>query len=388
MNGKPLIYLDNAATTQKPQVVIDSIVNHLTQTNANVHRGVYALSQLATDHFEKTRSIVKDFINADSIREIIFTKGATEAINLVASSYGELALSEHDEIILTIMEHHANIIPWQEIAKKKGCVIKVVPISEDGTLDMAIYASLFTEKTKFVSMVWISNAIGVENPIKQCIDIAHDHNVPILIDASQAVLHKKIDVLSLDCDFLVFSGHKVYGPSGTGILYGKSAYLDIMPPYQTGGDMIRKVSFEKTTFADLPSKFEAGTPNIEGFIGLGAAIEFLQKLNIDDIANHEKELLSHAFKLIENKEYINIIGYNGTNVSALSFMMNGVHPHDIASLLDRNGIAVRAGHHCAHPLMQFYGVNSTTRISFALYTTKEEVEQCIEALDSIYSLFQ
>ena len=388
MNGKPLIYLDNAATTQKPQVVIDAIVNHLTQTNANVHRGVYALSQLATDHFEKTRSVVKDFVNADSIREIIFTKGATEAINLVASSYGEYALSEHDEIILTIMEHHANIIPWQEIAKKKGCVIKVVPISEDGTLDMAIYASLFTEKTKFVSMVWISNAIGVENPIKECIDIAHDYNVPILIDASQAVLHKKIDVQSLDCDFLVFSGHKVYGPSGTGILYGKSTYLDKMPPYQTGGDMIRKVSFEKTTFADLPSKFEAGTPNIEGFIGLGAAIEFLQKLNIDDIANHERELLSHAFKLIENKEYINIIGYNGTNVSALSFMMNGVHPHDIASLLDRNGIAVRAGHHCAHPLMQFYGVNSTTRISFALYTTKEEVEQCIDALDAIYSLFQ
>lgn len=388
MNGKPLIYLDNAATTQKPQVVIDAIVNHLTQTNANVHRGVYALSQLATDHFEKTRSVIKDFINADSIREIIFTKGATEAINLVASSYGEYALSEHDEIILTIMEHHANIVPWQEIAKKKGCVIKVVPISEDGTLDMDIFASLFTEKTKFVSMVWISNAIGVENPIKQCIDIAHDHNIPILIDASQAVLHKKIDVQSLDCDFLVFSGHKVYGPSGTGILYGKSTYLDKMPPYQTGGDMIRKVSFEKTTFADLPSKFEAGTPNIEGFIGLGAAIEFLQKLNIDNIANHERELLSHAFKLIENKEYINIIGYNGTNVSALSFMMNGVHPHDIASLLDRNGIAVRAGHHCAHPLMQFYGVNSTTRISFALYTTKEEVELCIDALDAIYTLFQ
>jgi cysteine desulfurase/selenocysteine lyase len=388
MNGKPLIYLDNAATTQKPQVVIDAIVNHLSKTNANVHRGVYELSQLATDHFEKTRSVVKDFINADSIREIIFTKGATEAINLVASSYGEYALSEHDEIILTIMEHHANIIPWQEIAKKKGCVIKVVPISVDGTLDLDIYASLFTEKTKFVSMVWISNAIGVENPIKQCIDIAHDNNVPILIDASQAVLHKKIDVQSLDCDFLVFSGHKVYGPSGTGILYGKSTYLDKMPPYQTGGDMIRKVSFEKTTFADLPSKFEAGTPNIEGFIGLGAAIEFLQKLNIDDIANHERELLSHAFKLIENKEYINIIGYNGTNVSALSFMMNGVHPHDIASLLDRNGIAVRAGHHCAHPLMQFYGVNSTTRISFALYTTKEEVEQCIDELDAIYSLFQ
>ena len=388
MNGKPLIYLDNAATTQKPQVVIDAIVNHLTQTNANVHRGVYALSQLATDHFEKTRSVVKDFINADSIREIIFTKGATEAINLVASSYGEYALSEHDEIILTIMEHHANIIPWQEIAKKKGCIIKVVPISENGTLDLDIYASLFTEKTKFVSMVWISNAIGVENPIKQCIDIAHDHNVPILIDASQAVQHKKIDVQSLDCDFLVFSGHKVYGPSGTGILYGKSKYLDKMPPYQTGGDMIRKVSFEKTTFADLPSKFEAGTPNIEGFIGLGAAIEYLQKFNIDDITNHERELLSHAFKLIENKEYINIIGYNGTNVSALSFMMKDVHPHDIASLLDRNGIAVRAGHHCAHPLMQFYGVNSTTRISFALYTTKEEVEQCIDALDAIFTLFQ
>ncbi len=388
MNGQPLIYLDNAATTQKPQVVIDAIVNHLTNTNANVHRGVYSLSQLATDHFEKTRSVVKDFINADSISEIIFTKGATEAINLVASSYGEYALTEHDEIILTIMEHHANIIPWQEIAKKKGCIIKVVPISVDGTLDLDTYSSLFNDKTKFVSMVWISNAIGVENPIKQCIDIAHNNNVPILIDASQAAQHKKIDVQSLDCDFLVFSGHKVYGPSGTGILYGKSTYLDKMPPYQTGGDMIRKVTFEKTTFADLPSKFEAGTPNIEGFIGLGAAIEFLQKLNIDDIANHESELLSHAFKLIENKEYLNIIGYNGTNVSALSFMMNGVHPHDIASLLDRNGIAVRAGHHCAHPLMQFYGVNSTIRMSFALYTTKQEVEQCINALDSIYTLFQ
>lgn len=388
MNGKPLIYLDNAATTQKPQVVIDSIVNHLTNTNANVHRGVYALSQLATDHFERTRSLVKDFINASSVGEIIFTKGATEAINLVASSFGEYAFSEHDEIILTIMEHHANIIPWQEIAKKKGCIIKVVPISVDGTLDMDTYASLFNKSTRFVSMVWISNAIGVENPIKQCIDIAHDHNVPILIDASQAVQHKKIDVQALDCDFLVFSGHKVYGPSGTGILYGKSTYLDKMPPYQTGGDMIRKVTFERTTFADLPSKFEAGTPNIEGFIGLGAAIEFLKNQNIDDIASHERELLSHTMDLIENKEYIKVIGYNGTNVSAISFVMNGVHPHDIASLLDRNGIAVRAGHHCAHPLMQFYGVNSTIRVSFALYTTKEEVEQCIDALDSIYNLFQ
>jgi cysteine desulfurase/selenocysteine lyase len=258
----------------------------------------------------------------------------------------------------------------------------------DGTLDLDTYSSLFNDKTKFVSMVWISNAIGVENPIKQCIDIAHDHNVPILIDASQAVQHKKIDVQSLDCDFLVFSGHKVYGPSGTGILYGKSTYLDKMPPYQTGGDMIRKVTFEKTTFADLPSKFEAGTPNIEGFVGLGAAIEFLKKQNIEDIARHERELLSHSMNLIKNKEYIKVIGYNGTNVSAISFMMDGVHPHDIASLLDRNGIAVRAGHHCAHPLMQFYGVNSTIRMSFALYTTKQEVEQCINALDSIYTLFQ
>ena len=388
MNGKPLVYLDNAATTQKPQMVIDAIIKHLTTTNANVHRGVYALSQQATDQFEKTRETIKQFINARSLSEIIFTKGATEAINLVASSYGEYAFSEGDEIILTIMEHHANIIPWQEIAKKKGCSLKVVPIQENGTLDMEVFASYFSEKTAFVSMVWVSNAIGVENPIQQCIALAHAHDVPILIDASQAIQHKTIDVQSLDCDFLVFSGHKVYGPTGTGILYGKSVLLENMPPYQTGGDMIRKVTFEKTTFADLPSKFEAGTPNIEGFIGLGAAIEFLRSQDMEAIARHERELMNYAYTLIEQKDYINLIGYNGTNVSALSFMMKGVHPHDIASLLDQKGIAVRAGHHCAHPLMHFYGVNSTTRMSFALYSTKAEIEACIQALDEIYSLFQ
>lgn len=388
MNGKPLVYLDNAATTQKPQVVIDAIINHFTTTNANVHRGVYALSQQATDRFEKTRDIVRQFLNARSLSEIIFTKGATESINLIASSYGEYAFSEGDEIILTILEHHANIIPWQEIAKKKGCSIKVVPIQENGTLDMEVFASYFSERTAFVSMVWVSNAIGVENPIQQCIALAHAHNVPILIDASQAVQHKNIDVQSLDCDFLVFSGHKVYGPTGTGILYGKSKYLEKMPPYQTGGDMIRKVTFEKTTFADLPSKFEAGTPNIEGFIGLGAAIEFLQKQGLECIAQHERELMQYALSLIEQKDFIKMIGFNGTNVSAISFMIPGVHPHDIASLLDQKGIAVRAGHHCAHPLMHYYGVNSTTRMSFALYSTKEEIAICIQALDEIHSLFQ
>lgn len=388
MNGKPLVYLDNAATTQKPQLVIDAIINHFTTTNANVHRGVYALSQQSTDRFEKTRDTVRQFLNARSLSEIIFTKGATESINLIASSYGEYAFSEGDEIILTIMEHHANIIPWQEIAKKKGCSIKVVPIQENGTLDMEVFASYFSERTAFVSMVWVSNAIGVENPIQQCIALAHAHNVPILIDASQAVQHKNIDVQSLDCDFLVFSGHKVYGPTGTGILYGKSKYLEKMPPYQTGGDMIRKVTFEKTTFADLPSKFEAGTPNIEGFIGLGAAIEFLQKQGLESIARHERELMQYALSLIEQKDFIKMIGYNGTNVSAISFMMTGVHPHDIASLLDQKGIAVRAGHHCAHPLMHYYGVNSTTRMSFALYSTKEEIEICIQALDEIHRLFQ
>lgn len=388
MNGKPLVYLDNAATTQKPQLVIDAIINHFTKTNANVHRGVYALSQQATDRFEKTRDTVRQFLNAGSLSEIIFTKGATESINLVASSYGEYAFSEGDEIILTIMEHHANIIPWQEIAKKKACSIKVVPIQENGTLDMEVFASYFSERTAFVSMVWVSNAIGVENPIQQCIALAHAHNVPILIDASQAVQHKNIDVQSLDCDFLVFSGHKVYGPTGTGILYGKSKFLEKMPPYQTGGDMIRKVTFEKTTFADLPSKFEAGTPNIEGFIGLGAAIEYLQKQGLERIAQHERELMQYALSLIEEKDFIKMIGHNGTNVSAISFMMAGVHPHDIASLLDQKGIAVRAGHHCAHPLMHYYGVNSTTRMSFALYSTKEEIEICIQALDDIHRLFQ
>ncbi len=388
MNGKSLVYLDNAATTQKPQVVIDAIIKHLTTTNANVHRGVYALSQQATDHFEKTREIIRQFLNARSLSEIIFTKGATESINLVASSYGDYAFSEGDEIILTIMEHHANIIPWQEIAKKKGCSIKVVPIQENGTLDMEVFASYFSEKTAFVSMVWVSNAIGVENPIHECIALAHAHDVPILIDASQAVQHKNIDVQSLDCDFLVFSGHKVYGPTGTGILYGKTKFLEKMPPYQTGGDMIRKVTFDKTTFADLPSKFEAGTPNIEGFIGLGAAVEFLQKQELDSIAQHERELMQYAISLIQQKEFIKMIGYNGTNVSAISFMMTGVHPHDIASLLDQKGIAVRAGHHCAHPLMHFYGVNSTTRMSFALYSTKKEIESCIQALDEIHGIFQ
>lgn len=388
MNEKPLVYLDNAATTQKPQVVIDAIVNHLTKSNANVHRGVYALSQKATDQYEHTRETVRQFLNAESLSEIIFTKGATESINLIASSYGEYAFSEGDEIILTIMEHHANIIPWQEIAKKKGCIIKVVPIAQNGTLNMDIFSSYFSEKTAFVSMVWISNAIGVENPIQECIALAHAHDVPILIDASQAVQHKSIDVQSLDCDFLVFSGHKLYGPTGTGILYGKSKFLEKMPPYQTGGDMIRKVTFEKTTFADLPSKFEAGTPNIEGFIGLGAAIEYVRTQDINAIALHERELMEYAYSSLYSKKHIKMIGYNGTNVSAISFIIDGVHPHDIASLLDRKGIAVRAGHHCAHPLMQFYGVNSTTRISFAMYSTKEEIDLSIQALDEIHAMFQ
>lgn len=387
VNGYPLTYLDNAATTQKPKVVINSISNHYATFNANVHRGVYELSRKATDAYENARFLIQRFINASSPSEVIFTKSATESINLVASSYGELFLSEGDEILLTVLEHHANIIPWQQIAKKRGCIIRVVPIHEDGTLDLEMFRQLLTEKTKFVSMVWISNAIGVENPIHECISIAHERGVPILIDASQAVLHKQIDVQDLDCDFLVFSGHKVYGPSGTGILYGKSSLLNSMPPYQTGGDMIKKVTFEHTTFADLPSKFEAGTPNIEGFIGLGAAIEFLENQGIDRIAVHERELMNHAVQILANQSFVKIIGYNGTNVSALSFTMSNAHPHDIAGILDTKGICVRAGHHCAHPLMQFYKVPSTTRMSFAMYTTKEEVETCIKSLEEVHHLF-
>lgn len=387
IHDRPLVYLDNAATTQKPSAVIQSISEYYSTINANVHRGVYAISQQATDLFENTRETVRKYIGATSTSEIIFTKSATESINLVASSYGDIHFKHDDEIILTMMEHHANIIPWQEISKKKGCKIKVVPIHQDGTLDIETYRSLFTSKTKFVSMVWVSNAIGVENPITEFIRIAHDHNVPILIDASQRIQHANIDVQKIDCDFLVFSGHKAYGPSGTGILYGKERLLEHMPPYQSGGDMIKKVTFETTTFADLPSKFEAGTPNIEGFIGLGTALNYVQSIGLDDIAKHEAILMNYAINALKSLDFISIIGYNGTNVSAISFVMNGVHPHDIASILDKKGICVRAGHHCAHPLMQFYKVPSTTRISFAMYSTVDEIDACIRELKEIYSLF-
>ena len=387
IHDHPLVYLDNAATTQKPSAVIQSISEYYSTINANVHRGVYTISQQATDLFENTRETVRKYIGATSTSEIIFTKSATESINLVASSYGEIHFKHDDEIILTMMEHHANIIPWQEISKKKGCKIKVVPIHQDGTLDIETYRSLFTSKTKFVSMVWVSNAIGVENPITEFIRIAHDHNVPILIDASQRIQHANIDVQKIDCDFLVFSGHKAYGPSGTGILYGKERLLEHMPPYQSGGDMIKKVTFEKTSFADLPSKFEAGTPNIEGFIGLGTALNYVQSIGLDAIAKHESILMNYAINALKSLDFISIIGYNGTNVSAISFVMNGVHPHDIASILDKKGICVRAGHHCAHPLMQFYKVPSTTRISFAMYSTVDEIDACIRELKEIYSLF-
>lgn len=387
IHDRPLVYLDNAATTQKPSAVIQSISEYYSTINANVHRGVYTISQQATDLFENTRETVRKYIGATSTSEIIFTKSATESINLVASSYGEIHFKHDDEIILTMMEHHANIIPWQEISKKKGCKIKVVPIHQDGTLDIETYRSLFTSKTKFVSMVWVSNAIGVENPITEFIRIAHDHNVPILIDASQRIQHANIDVQKIDCDFLVFSGHKAYGPSGTGILYGKERLLEHMPPYQSGGDMIKKVTFETTTFADLPSKFEAGTPNIEGFIGLGTALNYVQSIGLDDIAKHEAILMNYAINALKSLDFISIIGYNGTNVSAISFVMNGVHPHDIASILDKKGICVRAGHHCAHPLMQYYKVPSTTRISFAMYSTVDEIDACIRELKEIYSLF-
>ncbi len=387
IHDHPLVYLDNAATMQKPSAVIQSISEYYSTINANVHRGVYTISQQATDLFENTRETVRKYIGATSTSEIIFTKSATESINLVASSYGEIHFKHDDEIILTMMEHHANIIPWQEISKKKGCKIKVVPIHQDGTLDIETYRSLFTSKTKFVSMVWVSNAIGVENPITEFIRIAHDQNVPILIDASQRIQHANIDVQKIDCDFLVFSGHKAYGPSGTGILYGKERLLEHMPPYQSGGDMIKKVTFEKTSFADLPSKFEAGTPNIEGFIGLGTALNYVQSIGLDAIAKHESILMNYAINALKSLDFISIIGYNGTNVSAISFVMNGVHPHDIASILDKKGICVRAGHHCAHPLMQFYKVPSTTRISFAMYSTVDEIDACIRELKEIFSLF-
>jgi len=384
---KPLVYLDNAATCQKPQAVIDSIVHLYSHDYANVHRGVHTLSVRSTDLFEAARTKVKDFINAASEKEIIFVKGATEAINLVAQTYGKTHVNPGDEIIISAMEHHSNIVPWQMLCEQTGAVLKVAPINLQGELIFDEFENLINDKTKLVSVVHMSNALGTINPVKNIIAAAHAKGIPVLLDGAQAIPHMIVDVQELDCDFYVFSGHKLYGPTGVGVLYGKQALLEAMPPYQGGGDMIRKVTFEETEYNVLPYKFEAGTPDIAGVVGLGAAIDYINTIGMDKIAAYEAELLAYATEKALKIKGLRIIGEAEHKGAILSFVLDKIHPHDIGTMLDSLGIAIRAGHHCAMPVMDFYKVPATARASFAMYNTKEEIDVLMNGIESLIEVF-
>ncbi len=384
VNGKPLVYLDNAATTQKPQQVIDALTYYYTYENANIHRGLHFLSELATDSYERARLKIKEYLNVMSASEIIFVKGATEAINLIATSmYRAGWLKDDDEVIITNMEHHANIVPWQLLNQDKGVKLKVIPITDEGELCIDELENMINEKTKLVSVVHTSNALGTINPVKKIVEIAHKYNIPVLLDGSQAIPHQRVDVQELDCDFYVFSGHKIFGPTGIGVLYGKTKYLNELPPYQGGGDMIRTVTFEKSTYDDLPHKFEAGTPNIAGGIGLGAAIDYVAQFNPADLVNHEQNLLKYASERVLEIEGLRIIGTAKHKSSVLSFYIDGIHPYDIGTIIDTDGIAIRTGHHCTQPLMKRFNVPATARASFAFYNTMEEVDVFITSLKKI-----
>lgn len=387
VHDKNLVYLDNAATTQKPNYVIDRVNEYYTTMNANIHRGVHALSQEATEAFEGARIQIKQFINALGKNQVILTRGTTEAINLVASSYGRNHINADDEIIISHMEHHSNIVPWQLLCKEKNAKLRIIPISNEGELIYEEFEKLVNEKTKFISIVYVSNSLGTINPVKEMIKYAHQFNIPVLVDAAQAVNHLKVDVQDLDCDFLAFSGHKIYGPTGIGALYGKVELLEAMPPYQGGGDMISKVTFEETTFNELPHKFEAGTPDIAGAIGLGAAIEYVTKIGIDNIKVHENSLLEYATQQISQVPGLRIIGTAKEKTSVLSFVLENIHPHDIGTFLDFEGVAIRTGHHCTQPLMQRYNIPATSRASFAMYNTKDEVDVLVKGLKKIVEVF-
>jgi cysteine desulfurase/selenocysteine lyase len=385
--GKPLVYLDNGATTQKPRVVVDSIVDEYYSVNANVHRGVHYLSQQATELHEASRERVRQFINARSTNEIVFTRGTTESINLMAASFGEEFMGEGDEVIVSVMEHHSNIVPWQLLAARKGIQIKVIPMNDRGELLLDEYERLFSERTKLVSVAHVSNVLGTVNPIKQMVRTAHEHGVPFLVDAAQSTPHMKVDVQDLDADFLVFSGHKVYGPTGVGVLYGKEEWLDRMPPYQGGGEMIQTVSFEKTVFNELPFKFEAGTPDYIGTTGLAKALDYVTAIGMDNIARHEQELLTYATEGLLSIPEMRIFGQAAEKGGVISFLVGNIHHFDLGTLLDRLGIAVRTGHHCAQPLMQRLGIEGTVRASFGLYNTKEEVDALVKGIDRVRKMF-
>ncbi len=379
VNGKPLVYFDNGATSQKPQVVIDAEVKYYQEINANIHRGVHTLSQLATDAYEIARGKVKDHINAKHTHEVLFTSGTTHGINLVANGFASI-LKPGDEVVVSSLEHHSNIVPWQMLCEKTGAILKVIPIDENGELIIEEFDKLLSDKTKIVTVNHISNALGVINPIKYIIDKAHAVGAAVLIDGAQAVPHLKPDVQELDCDFYAFSGHKMCGPTGTGILYGKEAWLNKLPPYQGGGEMIKEVTFEKTTYADLPHKFEAGTPNIAGGIVLGTAIDYLNSVGFENIQQYEHELLEHATKRLSEIEGIRIYGNTKNKASVISFNIDGIHPYDVGSIIDKLGIAVRTGHHCAQPIMNFFCIPGTIRASFSFYNTKEEIDAMVEAV--------
>ena len=387
VNNKPLIYLDNASTTQKPASVIDEIQEYYECTNSNIHRGVHHLSQKATEEYEEARKKIQTFIGAKSSKEIVFVRGATEAVNLVANSYVNPLLFEGDNVIISHMEHHANIVPWQLIAKQKNIEIKVIPINEKGELIIEELDNLIDKQTKFISLNHVSNSLGTVNPVEKLIKKAHQNNIRIMIDGAQAVQHMKVNVTDLDVDFYCFSGHKMYGPTGIGILYGKKEILDEMEPYQGGGDMIKSVTFEKTIFNDVPHIFEAGTPNIVGAIGLGKAIDFIEKTTLEKIEKHEMDLLNYATKKISKIEGVRIIGTSDNKASVISFVMDGIHPHDIGTIMDNLGIAIRAGHHCTQPVMDFYDIPATARASFAIYNTKEDVDKLIEGIEKTKEVF-
>lgn len=387
VRGKQLVYLDNAATTQKPKPVIEKINYYYLNINSNIHRGIHYLSQIATDEYEASRFKIQKFINAKFPEEIIFTKGTTESLNLVASSFGKAFINEGDEIVISTMEHHSNIVPWQLLCQDRKAKLKVIPIDDNGEIFIDEYEKLLNEKTKIVAIVHISNSLGTINPIEKIIELAHKRQIPVVVDGAQSVQHIEIDVQKLDCDFFAFSGHKIYGPTGIGVLYGKRDLLNRMPPYQGGGDMIRSVSFERTIFNDLPHKFEGGTPNIVGAIALGTAIDYVKSIGVHNLQEYEKSLLSYATNAMEKINGINIIGKAKHKAGAISFVLDGIHPHDVGTFLDMDGIAIRTGHHCTEPVMRRFNIPATSRASFAFYNTFEEIDKLISSISNVIKTF-
>jgi cysteine desulfurase/selenocysteine lyase len=387
VHGKPLVYLDNAASAQKPRQVLDTLARFYEHDNSNVHRGVHQLSERATRDYEDARVVVQRFVNARAAREIIFTRGTTESINLVAQSYGRRHLKAGDEVVISWMEHHSNIVPWQMLCEETGAVLRVVPINDRGELEMEAYERLLGERTRLVAMAHVSNALGTVNPVRQLIELAHRRKVPVLLDGAQAVPHMPVDVQALGCDFYAFSGHKVFGPTGIGVLYGKAELLDAMPPYQGGGDMIRTVTFEETTYNVLPYKFEAGTPHVAGAVGLAAALNYVTAVGLDAIQAHEHELLDYATQALSEVPGLRLVGTAAQKASVLSFVLDDIHPHDVGTILDQEGIAVRTGHHCCQPVMDRYGVPATARASLALYNTRAEIDALVRGLYRVKEVF-